>query len=94
MTRANTATVTRRHSALAASKAARALGTSCLVADANSPLVDFGVCQVFARRHIGVAYALGRSAGRLDCPNEVADATSTKRDFAIVFSALFPRSVP
>jgi hypothetical protein len=31
--------------------------------------VNFGVGQVFARPHLGIAYALGRSVSRLYCPN-------------------------
>jgi hypothetical protein len=31
--------------------------------------VDFGVGQVFARPHVGIANPLGWSAVRLDCPN-------------------------
>ena len=47
--------------------------------------VDFGVRQVFARPHLGIAYALGRSAGRRDCPNNGGGATSAKCDFGIDF---------
>jgi hypothetical protein len=47
--------------------------------------VDFGVGQVFTRPHLGIACPFGRPAGRLDCPNKVAGATSAGCDFAIGF---------
>ncbi len=33
--------------------------------------IDFGVGQVFTRPHLGIAYPLGRSAVRLDCPSMI-----------------------
>jgi hypothetical protein len=56
--------------------------------------VDFGVGQVFARPHLGIAYALGRSAGRRDCPNNGDGPTSARCDFAIDFRPFSLRSVP
>jgi hypothetical protein len=47
--------------------------------------VDLGVGQVFARPRIGIAYAFGRPAVWLDCPNNGGWATSAKCDFAIDF---------
>ena len=96
--RANTAAVIRRHSVLAASKAARAFGTSCLVADASSPFAvilrpsRFPSAACPTRPRLMAAIASPRNPPVIDCSTRAAN-TSGKLGQSAIISALVAAAI-